>query len=117
MTIDPLASAANSTAAGSADDAAIRAQAEKAAVKFEAYMVTQMLRQMRRGVREMADEDSPLKNKVNDDMLDLADGLMAEQLASQRAFGVADALLKQLLPATAGQAPAAAATAPLRTAR
>jgi flagellar protein FlgJ len=39
-------------------------------------------------------------------MLDMADNLVADQLAGKRAFGVADAILRQLLPA----APAAPAT-------
>lgn len=102
--IDPL-SRATTAAGATGDDGAVRAAAEKAAVKFEAYMVTQMMRRMRDGLRVLADDDSPLKNKVNDDMLDLADGLVAEQLAGRHAFGIADALLKQLLPAPAPAAP------------
>ncbi|MEF7615596.1 hypothetical protein V4F39_16905 [Aquincola sp. MAHUQ-54] len=101
--ITPL-TPSHAPASSSSEDDAIRAQAGKAAEKFEAHMITQMLRQMRRSMRELADEDSPLKNKVNDDMLDLADGLLGDQLASQRAFGIADALLRQLLP-TAPEVP------------
>lgn len=86
-----------------ADDAAMRERAGQAAEKFEAHMIRQMLQQMRSSMRELADEDSPLKNKVNQDMLDLADGLVADQMAGQRAFGIADALLKQLLPPEAGR--------------
>lgn len=84
-----------------ADDAALRAKAGEAAEKFEAHMIRQMLQQMRSSMRAMADDDSPLNNKVNQDMTDLADGLVADQMAGQRAFGIADALLKQLLPPTA----------------
>jgi flagellar protein FlgJ len=31
-------------------------------------------------------------------MLDMADNLVADQMAGKRAFGVADAILRQLLP-------------------
>jgi peptidoglycan hydrolase FlgJ len=31
-------------------------------------------------------------------MLEMADGLVADALSGQRAFGVADAILRQLLP-------------------
>lgn len=96
------------------DDEALRIKAGQAAEKFEAQMIKQMLHQMRSSMRELADEDSPFKNKTNDDMLDLADGLLADQMASQRAFGVADALLRQLLPAPV---PAAPGPAPLPPAK
>lgn len=86
-----------------ADDAALRAKAGEAAEKFEAHMIRQMLQQMRSSMRAVADEDSPLNNKVNQDMTDLADGLVADQMAGQRAFGIADALLRQLLPPAGGR--------------
>jgi Rod binding domain-containing protein len=38
-------------------------------------------------------------------MLDMADNLVADQLAGKRAFGVADAILRQLLPLNAATAP------------
>jgi len=91
------------------DDARLRARATEAAVKFEAFFIKQMMSQMRSATRELADEDSPLKNKVNDEMRDLADGLVAESMADQRAFGIADLLLRQLLPA-ADLSPAALAS-------
>jgi flagellar protein FlgJ len=34
-------------------------------------------------------------------MLDLADTMVADKMAGQRAFGIADAILRQLLPAAA----------------
>jgi len=86
-------------------DTDYRAQASAAAEKFEGFFVHQMLRQMRASTREWAGEGSAVKDPVNDDMLDLADTLMADKLASQRAFGIADAILRQLLPpASAGPA-------------
>ncbi|MET0518955.1 MAG: flagellar biosynthesis protein FlgJ [Burkholderiaceae bacterium] len=84
-------------------------RASDAAEKFEAFFIKQMMSQMRAATRELADEDSPMKNRVNQDMLDLADGLVADSMAGQRAFGIADMLLKQILPA-AGLSPAADAS-------
>ena len=74
------------------------AQATKAAVEFESFFISQMLKDMRSTTREMADEDSVFKDKVNQDMQDMADGILSKQMAGQRAFGVADAILRQLLP-------------------
>ncbi|ELX09229.1 hypothetical protein Jab_2c12910 [Janthinobacterium sp. HH01] len=79
-------------------DARYRAKATEAAVKFESFFIGHMLHQMRAGTRVLAAEDSVFKDKINEDMLDMADNLVADQLAGQRAFGVADAILRQLLP-------------------
>ncbi|MFC5509915.1 rod-binding protein [Massilia jejuensis] len=81
-----------------AADAAHVANATKAAVEFESFFIAQMLKDMRATTREMADEDSVFKDRVNQDMQDMADGILAKQMAGQRAFGVADAILRQLLP-------------------
>jgi flagellar protein FlgJ len=104
---------------GDTVDPAYRAKATEAAVKFESFFIGHMLHQMRSGTRELASEDSVFKNKVNQDMLDMADNLVADQLAGRRAFGVADAILRQLLPPAAQAAPGGAgapATAALNTA-
>ena len=87
-------------AAQGAADPVYTAQATKAAVEFESFFIAQMLKDMRATTREMADEDSVFKDRVNQDMQDMADGILAKQMAGQRAFGVADAILRQLLPAT-----------------
>ncbi|WEF34041.1 rod-binding protein [Pseudoduganella chitinolytica] len=100
----PPAAALEDTPAPSvapADDAAYRKKAEQAAVKFESFFIGHMLKQMRSSTKEMAGEDSIYKDSINSDMLDMADGLVADQLAGQRAFGVADAILRQLMPAPA----------------
>lgn len=76
-----------------------RARVEKAAEKFESLFIGQMLQQMRRTNAAFAAEDSPSKNRINQDMLEIADTAVADALAGQRAFGIADAILKQLLPA------------------
>lgn len=84
-----------------ADDAAYRKKAEQAAVKFESFFIGHMLKQMRSSTKELSADDSIYKDSINSDMLDMADGLVADQLAGQRAFGVADAILRQLMPAPA----------------
>jgi flagellar protein FlgJ len=75
------------------------AKATKAALQFEGFFIAHMLHQMRAGTRELAGEDSVFKDRVNSDMLDMADTMVADQMAGQRAFGIADAILRQLLPA------------------
>ncbi|MDB5790351.1 MAG: hypothetical protein JWQ80_375 [Massilia sp.] len=86
-------------AAEDTPDPAYVAQATRAAVEFESFFISQMLKDMRATTREMAGEDSVFKDRVNQDMQDMADGILARQMAGQRAFGVADAILRQLLPA------------------
>ncbi|NHZ38418.1 rod-binding protein [Massilia rubra] len=103
-----------------AADPVFVAKATKAAIEFESFFIGNMLQQMRSGTRAMADDDSVFKDPVNRDMQDMADTMMAGQMAHQRAFGVADAILRQLLPsaatpAAAPAAPAASSAIPLQT--
>jgi len=86
-------------------DPVYRAKATQAAVKFESFFISHMLHDMRATTKVLAADDSPYKDKVNDDMLDLADNLVADRMAGQRAFGVADMILRQLLPAGQKAAP------------
>lgn len=79
--------------------AAYHKKAAEAAVKFESFFIGHMLKQMRSSTKELSGDDSIYKDSVNSDMLDMADNLVADQMAHQRAFGVADAILRQLLPA------------------
>ncbi|TFW29705.1 rod-binding protein [Massilia horti] len=83
----------------SVPDQAYVAKATRAAVEFESFFISHMLRQMRSATKEMAGEDSVFKDRVNSDMQDMADQMLAGQIAGQRAFGIADAILRQLLPA------------------
>ncbi|MGO4377343.1 rod-binding protein [Pseudoduganella sp. RAF53_2] len=87
-------------------DEAYRAKATEAAVKFESFFIGQMLHKMRASARAVGDHDQQSES-VNSDMLDLADNLVADQLSHRRAFGVADAILRQLLPAQPASAPPA----------
>jgi flagellar protein FlgJ len=107
--LDPLNRASGAARTDAAADAAVVqnpspdpayvARATKAAVEFESFFVGHMLHQMRSTTRELAPEDSVFKDPVNTDMLDMADNLLAGNIAGQRAFGIADAILRQLLPA------------------
>jgi flagellar protein FlgJ len=79
-------------------DPQYRHKIEQAAVKFEGMFITQMLREMRKTTREMSGSDSVFNNPIDSDMLDIADNAVADALAGQKAFGIANAILHQLLP-------------------
>lgn len=91
-------SAWNSTALNGDDDAVYRAKLQQAAEKFESFFISQMLRQMRSATRELAGEDSVYSSNSHSDMLDFADTSFADAMSQQRAFGIADVIVRQLLP-------------------
>ena len=97
MQIDRLPDAAGPAA--TSDKPASRL--EEAAQRFEGHFIGEMLKQMRRSTALLADADSALNDRTNADMLDLADQTLADTLARQHAFGIADALLRQVMPAEA----------------
>ena len=68
----------------------------QAAVKFEAFFVAQMMKQMRQATAALADQDSPMRKEVNQAPLAMADFAVADALAGQRAFGIADVLVRQM---------------------
>lgn len=106
-TADQLGDAPVAPAAGeSPADTAYRAKATAAAIKFESFFIGHMLHQMREGTRAMAGDEGAHKDSINGDMLDMADNLVADKMAGQRAFGIADAILRQLLPPAPANAPA-----------
>jgi peptidoglycan hydrolase FlgJ len=77
-----------------------RSKAEQAAVKFEGLFINEMLKQMRSSAREIAGEDGLFKSQNHNSMLDMTDTMLADAMAGQRAFGIADAILQQLLPSS-----------------
>lgn len=89
----------SNSAPGTTADDAVRARIEDAAQKFEGMFIQQMLKTMRAGTGALAGEDGFLRQDPDNPLLGLADQLMADQLAGQRAFGIADMLLRQLVPA------------------
>jgi flagellar protein FlgJ len=88
-------------------------QAKAAAEKFEGFFIAQMMRQMRSMSREIAGEEGVFRDRTNDDMLDMADTMVADQMASQRAFGIADVILRQVLPSAASAKPLNGVTPPV----
>jgi peptidoglycan hydrolase FlgJ len=103
--LDKVAPAASTaTDSAPAPDKAYVAKATQAAVEFESFFISHMLHQMRESTRTLAPEDSPTRDRVNQDMTDMVDNMLAGKLAGQRAFGVADAILKQLVPAPLNKA-------------
>lgn len=85
-----------------------RAKAQEAAEKFEAHFIAQVFKQMRRTTREISADEGAFATRANEDMLEVADTLVADSMAHQRAFGIADILLRQLLPSLKESAPAVA---------
>lgn len=108
-TLAPVANEASATEAADPAAARYRAKATEAAVKFESFFIGDMLHRMRSSTEALKDEEH--KDSINRDMLDMADNLVADQMAGQRAFGVADAILRQLLPPA--QPPAAQPGVPM----
>lgn len=109
MQTPPLSSPAAATAGATPDDA-VRARFEEAALKFEGMFIQQMLKSMRQGAGPLNGDEGFLRQDPDDPLLGLADQLLADNLAGQRAFGIADMLLRQLLPDQALKpAPAGAA--------
>jgi len=108
-TLAPVANEASAAEAADPAAAHYRAKATEAAVKFESFFIGDMLHRMRSSTEALKDEEH--KDSINRDMLDMADNLVADQMAGQRAFGVADAILRQLLPPA--QAPAAQPGVPM----
>lgn len=92
------ATADDQAIAPSAEDTAYRAKVQQAAEQFESFFISQMLRQMRSATKEIAGEDSIYGKNTNSDMLDYADTSVADVMSKQRAFGIADVIVRQLLP-------------------
>ncbi|MFO7305778.1 MAG: rod-binding protein [Gammaproteobacteria bacterium] len=99
-----------------ASDPQYVAKLREAAEKFEAYFIAQLLRQMREGTRALASEDSVFNSRSAQEMLDMADVALADSLATQRAFGIADILVQQLLP-TSAQAGLKTSAAPVASSK
>lgn len=86
-------------AAATAPDTDTVQRLTAAAVKFESFFVAQMMKQMRQATAALADPGSAINQRVNDSTLAMAEQTVADGLAGQRAFGIADVLVRQILPA------------------
>lgn len=71
------------------------AQLARVAVQFEGMFVAQLLRSMRDATQAFAATHSP-GAQAGEGLLDHAWRLVADDLASTRAFGIADSLIAQL---------------------
>lgn len=66
------------------------------AEQFEALFASQIMREMRNSIREMSSEGSVFRSQIGDGMMDLMGNHIAQVFASQRAFGIADFILRQM---------------------
>ncbi|EDU10466.1 putative mannosyl-glycoprotein endo-beta-N-acetylglucosamidase [Burkholderia pseudomallei 1655] len=82
-------------------------KAAYAAEQFEALFASQLLREMRNAIREISPEGSMFRDAVGSGLMDMMDGAIAQALATQRAFGIADFVLARIMP---GGDPTGAAT-------
>lgn len=82
-------------------DATQRAKVDKAAVQFEGLFIHQMLKEMRRSAEQIAGEDAIFKGQSGNGLLDIADTMLADAMAGQRAFGIADTIVKQMVSTAA----------------
>ncbi|AIP65723.1 peptidoglycan hydrolase [Burkholderia thailandensis] len=88
-------------AARPAADESDERKATYAAEQFEALLASQMLREMRNAIREISPEGSMFRDAIGSGLMDMMDGAIAQALATQRAFGIADFVLAQIAPAGA----------------
>ncbi|MGL6072154.1 flagellar biosynthesis protein FlgJ [Craterilacuibacter sp.] len=84
-----------------AADEAWRQKAIAAAEAFEAVFVREMLKDMDKGTQAIGGEEGLFGKPAGNELSGVAQMAVADQLARSRAFGVADAILRQLLPPTA----------------
>ena len=114
MTLEPmhLLQTPGGASAGEAvkpADPAYRKRVEEAAVQFEGLFIAQMLNEMKKATDQLKSDDSGT-DRTSDAMLDYANRAVADAIAHQRAFGIADTLVAQMLPPEAAPAaPAASA--------
>lgn len=98
--MDGLSTTMPGVATGNAD-ADYRVKANAAAEQFEGFFIGQMLKEMRETTAAFAADGSVYKDPVAADMLGMTDRMVADSLSGQHAFGIADAILRQLLPTPA----------------
>lgn len=78
-------------------DPAYRKRVEDAAVKFEGLFIAQMLNEMKKATDQLK-SDSSSNDRTSEAMLDYANRAVADAIAQQRSFGIADTLVAQMLP-------------------
>lgn len=111
MTLEPMhlmqpMQMPGATSAGDAikpADPAYRKRVEEAAVQFEGLFIAQMLNEMKKATDQLKSDDSGT-DRTSNAMLDYANRAVADAIAHQRAFGIADTLAAQMLPPEAASA-------------
>ncbi|CAJ0819383.1 MULTISPECIES: hypothetical protein [Ralstonia] len=98
----PISRASNSATGADASairpaEATDRQKIEAAAVQFEGMFIAQMLNEMKKATDQLK-ADNGFDDKSSDSMLDYANRVVADAIAHQRAFGIADTLVAQMLP-------------------
>lgn len=78
-------------------DAAYREKVEAAAVQFEGLFIAQMLNEMKKATDQLK-ADNGFSDTSSEAVLGFANRTVADSIANQRAFGIADALIAQMLP-------------------
>lgn len=76
---------------------AYRTRVEDAAVKFEGLFIAQMLSEMKKATDQLKGDDG-FADRSSDAMLDYANRAVADAIAQQRGFGIANTLVAQMLP-------------------
>jgi peptidoglycan hydrolase FlgJ len=79
-------------------DAKYREKLEQAAVQFESMFVAHMFSEMRKASETLNPDSANGGSKPGAGLLDHAYRLVADDIAQQRAFGIADAIVKQMAP-------------------
>ncbi|MFH5254438.1 flagellar biosynthesis protein FlgJ [Burkholderia semiarida] len=86
-----------------AADPEYRAKVEQTAVRFEGMFIAQLLGEMRKAAEHLK-ADNGFGDRSSEAILEHAHRTVAEAIAGQRAFGIADTLIAQLLPTQAATA-------------
>lgn len=89
------------TVSAKSGDTAYREKLEQAAVKFEGMFIAHLLNEMRKATEQLSPDQSGASNKPGAALLDHAYRQVADDIAGQRAFGIADSIVAQMLPAHA----------------
>jgi peptidoglycan hydrolase FlgJ len=79
-------------------DVKYREKLDEAAVQFEGMFIAHLLSEMRKATEQLSPDSASAGNKPGAGLLDHAYRLVADDIAQQRAFGIADAIVTQMLP-------------------
>lgn len=98
LPLSPAFAAADAAGASPAPAASADARTIEAAVQFEGLFIARMFQAMRQAAEAFGDPAADEQSAL----LDHACSLVADDIARQRAFGIADSLLAQLAAPSGG---------------